>query len=116
MNLSLLSVMLAAAGSPPAADDQRAVLLKNMLLIFGMVAVVYLVMLRPQSKKAKEQANMLKTIKPGDKIITASGIVGTVVAVKDKTLSMRSADTKLEILKSAVTDITERGGETAGAE
>lgn len=115
MNLSLLNVVLAAA-SPPTTDDQRAVMLKNMLLIFGMIAVVYLVMLQPQSKKAKEQAAMLKTIKPGDKIITASGIIGTVVAVKDKTFSMRSADTKLEILKSAVTDITERGGETAAAE
>jgi preprotein translocase subunit YajC len=73
-------------------------------------------MIRPQSKKAKELAAKMNTLKPGDKIVTSSGIVGTVVAVKDRTVSMRSADTKLEVLKSAVSEITERAGESDKAE
>jgi preprotein translocase subunit YajC len=116
MNLTLLSTVLADAAPSGTTDDPRGALLKNVVLMVAMIAVAYLVLLRPQSKKAKEQAAMIKTVKAGDKIITVSGIVGTVVSVKDKTLSLRSADTKLEILKSAVSDITERSGETAGAE
>jgi preprotein translocase subunit YajC len=56
---------------------------------------------------------MRKNIKPGDKILTSGGIVGVVVGVKEKSLSIRSADAKLEILKSAVTDITERSSGAA---
>lgn len=64
-----------------------------------------------QSKKAKQHAAMLKTIKTGDKIMTSSGIVGIVVSVRDNTLTVRSADAKLEIVKSAVAEITERGSD-----
>ena len=82
----------------------------------GIFAIFYLLMIRPQSKKAKELAAKLNSLKPGDKVVTSSGIVGTVVAIKDRTLSLRSAETKLEVLKSAVADITERAGETSSAE
>lgn len=76
-----------------------------------MVFVFYFVFIRPQQKKAKEQERLLKGIKPGDKIVTSSGILGVVLSVKEKTVSIRSADTKLEILKSSVSQLTERAGE-----
>jgi preprotein translocase subunit YajC len=56
---------------------------------------------------------MLKLVKPGDKVITSGGMVGTVVSVKERTLAIRSAETKVEVLKSAITEITERAGEGA---
>jgi preprotein translocase subunit YajC len=56
---------------------------------------------------------LVERIKPGDKVLTASGIVGVVISVKEKTVSLRSADTKLEILKSAISEITEKAGEAA---
>ena len=76
-----------------------------------MVFVFYFVFIRPQQRKAKQHDTMMKAIRSGDKIVTSSGIVGIVVSVKDKTVAIRSADTKLEVLKSAVTEITERAGE-----
>jgi preprotein translocase subunit YajC len=119
MNLNFLGVMLAQApGAPgtPTAPNQTGQMLQ-MLLTMGCIFVVfYLLMIRPQSKKAKELAARMNTLKPGDKVVTSSGIVGTVVAIKDRTVSMRSADTKLEVLKSAVSEITERGGESGNAE
>ena len=54
-------------------------------------------------------------LKPGDRILTNSGIVGTVVTVKEKTLTLRSADTKLEVTKAAIAEITERSGEASAA-
>ncbi len=76
-----------------------------------LVVVFYFALIRPQQKKAKDHANLLKAIRPGDKIVTSSGIVAVVVTVKEKTLSIRSADAKLEITKSAVAEIVERGDE-----
>ena len=55
---------------------------------------------------------MLKNLKSGDKVVTAGGIVGIVITVKDKTVSLRSADAKMEITKSSVAEIIESSGTT----
>jgi len=117
INLKNLSAIL-AMGSPPSSDptkqaDPRAQMIQTVGMMVLMVVVFYFILLRPQQKRAKEQALLLKTVKAGDKILTSSGIVATVISVKEKTLSIRSGETKLEITKSAVAEITERAaGET----
>jgi preprotein translocase subunit YajC len=119
MNLNFLSPLLGQATNSPATtttQNPTGVILNQVLLFGGIFAIFYLLMIRPQSKKAKELAAKLNSLKPGDKVITSSGIIGTVVSIKDRTLSLRSAETKLEVLKSAVSEITERGGETSSAE
>lgn len=80
---------------------------------FALMAVVfYFILIRPQQKRAKEHENTLKTLRKGDKIVASGGIVATVISVSDKYASIRSGDSKFEILKSAVTEITERGGDS----
>lgn len=76
-----------------------------------LVVVFYFALIRPQQKKAKEHANLLKAIKPGDKIMTSGGVLAVVITVKEKSVMVRSADSKFEIAKTAVTDITERASE-----
>ena len=77
-----------------------------------MVVIVW-VMSGSQRKKAKQHADMLKNLKSGDKVVTSGGILGVVLTVKDKSVTVRSGDTKLELLKSAVSEITERAGASA---
>jgi len=76
-----------------------------------VLVVFYFVLIRPQQRKAKEHAMLLKAVRAGDRVITTSGIVGVVLSVKEKTLSIRSADSKFEITKSAIAEISERTGE-----
>ena len=84
------------------------------LVMFAIMGLMfYLVLIRPQQKRAKEHAKLMEALKAGDKIVTSSGIIGVVVAVKGNSVSLRSADTKLEVLKSAVTEVTERSGEVS---
>jgi preprotein translocase subunit YajC len=101
-----LSGLLAQA---PVVQDERAKMLQTFGLMAFMALAMYLLMFRPQQKKAREHANMLKTIKNGDKVVTSGGVLGVVVGLKEKSVSIRSADTKLEVLKSSVTEILERG-------
>ena len=108
MNLKVLNLlMLGQAGTVP---DPRG----QMIQMVGMFAIMgvmfYFMLIRPQSKKAKEHEELLKNLKPGDKVLTTSGILGVIVGVKDKSVTLRSADTKLEVTKSAVTEVTERAG------
>lgn len=84
-----------------------------MLPMLVLMVVMIGFMFFSQSKKAKQHAALLATLKPGDKVVTASGILGTVITVKDKIVTIRSADAKLELTKSAVAEITERGADKA---
>jgi len=98
--------------APPAQPGQEAPpVWVNMVPLALLVVVAYFALIRPQQKKAKEHATLLKAVRAGDKIVTSSGIVAVVVTVKEKSLTIRSADAKLEITKSAIAEITERSGE-----
>ena len=90
-------------------QDPRAGMAQTLGLMVFMGLAMYFLMFRPQQKKAREHANLLKTIKNGDRVVTTSGILGTIIGIKDKSVSLRSADTKLEVLKSSIAEVTERG-------
>ena len=51
-----------------------------MVLIFG---VFYMLLIRPQQKKAKEHRGMLEALRRGDRIITNGGIIGLITKVVD---------------------------------
>ena len=109
--------LILAADAPPGGQmqqDPRAGMLQLVGWMVIMVIVVW-VMSGSQRKKAKQHAELLKTLKSGDKVVTSGGILGVVITVKDKSVTVRSGDTKLELLKSAVSEITERAGATAAA-
>jgi preprotein translocase subunit YajC len=110
--MSLLTPhVLLALGPQPQPGQPPAPIWQSMVPLLLLVVVFYFALIRPQQKKQKEHAQLLKTVKAGDKIVTSGGIVAVVVTVKEKTLSVRSADAKFEITKSAVAEITERSGE-----
>lgn len=101
------------SGDPTKQPNPTGQLIQTVGMMALMVIIFYVVLLRPQQKRAKDQANLLKAVKPGDKILTSGGVVGVVLTVKESTVTIRSADTKLEITKSAITSITERSGESS---
>lgn len=119
MILSHSMYLLAAAPLhlAEATQPNPTAQMTQMVLMLGTMGVMfYFVLIRPQQKKAKEHEKLLDTIKMGDKIVTNSGIIGTVLAVKEKHVSIRSADSKLEVLKSAVGEVLERAGGAAAGE
>ncbi len=116
MNLSGLNAFLAMAGpaTPPGtAPDPKGQIVSTLGMFLIMGAMFYFVLIRPQQKKAKEHAELLRSVRPGDKVLTSSGIVGVVLTVKERTITVRSGDSKLEIAKSGIAEITERGGEAS---
>jgi preprotein translocase subunit YajC len=85
-------------GSPPNP-------LMSFLPMILLVVVFYFILIRPQQQRAKQQRKLLESLKSGDEVVTAAGIVGTVITVKDKTVTLRSGDAKFELTKSSVTEI-----------
>ena len=102
--------------SEPRAQHRRHHSPLGLIVPLGlMLVILYFMMIRPQSQQRKRQAQLMASLKAGDKVVTASGIVGVVITVKDKTVSIRSADAKMEVTKSSVVEILERGGEEKSA-
>jgi preprotein translocase subunit YajC len=115
MSLNSMTVFLAMGAPPGQSGGSSAPFWVQLGPFILMMVIFYVILIRPQQKKARQHEELLKTLKPGDKVVTSGGIVGVVVSVKEKTISLRSAETKLEVLKSAVSDVTERAGETSAA-
>ena len=74
-----------------------------MLLIFG---VFYLLLIRPQQKKQRQLQATIAELKTGDKVVTTGGVIGVIIAVRDTSFLIRSADKSiLEIARSAVAGV-----------
>jgi len=109
MGYNLLNLLAMAAPQAGQAPNEKAQLLQMLGMMAFFILFMWLFLFRPQQKKAKEHAAMLKTIKAGDRIVTNAGIVAIVISVKDKTLAIRSGDSKLEVTQASVADIIEKG-------
>jgi preprotein translocase subunit YajC len=74
--------------------------------IFVMVAVFYLLLIRPQSKQRKERENMLSALKKGDRVVTQGGFVVTVVSVNGDLLDVKLNDeTKAKLKRSGILEV-----------
>jgi len=76
----------------------------TMFLVF---LVLYFLILRPQAKRQRERDSMLKRATKGDRILSTSGIYGTIVGTRgDDVLVVKIADnTRVEMSRAAVGSI-----------
>ena len=78
-----------------------------MALMFGFL---FLFVIRPQMKQAKEQRKMIEALQKGDEVITAGGIVGKVSKVGDSFVSIEIAtDTIVQVQKHTVQTLLPKG-------
>jgi preprotein translocase subunit YajC len=107
MQLNSFPEILAQAAPAQAPQGLQGIMNSPipMMVLFGVI--FYFILIRPQQKRAKEQKLLIEALKSGDKVVTAAGIIGEVITVKDKTVSLRSGDAKFEVTKESVVAITE---------
>ena len=68
-----------------------------------MVVIFYFLLIRPQRKRQQNQAKLASDLKPGDKIITWSGIYGEVTSLDEETVVIRvESGTTIRIARMAV--------------
>jgi preprotein translocase subunit YajC len=95
-----------AAGGAPAGGFS----LIGMAPIAVMVVAFYFLLIRPQSKRAKEQRDMLSKIAVGDEIATTGGILGKVTEVGDQFLSVEiSSGVNIKLQKFQVAQVLPKG-------
>ena len=101
MNILNSILLMGGAGGGAAAKDGGGM---GQLIIIPLILVVfYFFMIRPQTKKAKEQKDFRESIEKGSKIVTIGGIHARILEVKETTFVIEAGNgIKLEIEKSAV--------------
>ena len=75
-----------------------------LILIF---AIRYLLLIRPQQKKAKEHQAMVEALRRGDQVVTAGGLLGKVTKVKDETeVEVEiSSGVNVRVVRSTITQV-----------
>ena len=76
-----------AAGEEMVANPMVA-LLTTMLPMVLIFVVFWFFLIRPQRKKDKQVKEMLNNLKAGDRVCTIGGIYGTIVGIKDDTVTL----------------------------
>ena len=79
-----------------------------MMVVF--VAIFYFIIIRPQTKQAKEHKAMLEALSKGDEIVTNGGIVGRINKIGDNFMAIEIAtDLEIKVQKHAVTAVLPKG-------
>jgi preprotein translocase subunit YajC len=88
------------------------IFLIQMLAIF---AIFWFLIIRPQRQQQKRHEEMLKALKKGDEIVTAGGVVGEVLHIKDDRVTIRSGESRLVIERERVAKVVAAKAEGAPA-
>ena len=83
-------------------------------LMVIMFAVMYFLIIRPQKQKEKKRLEMITNVRKQDRIVTAGGVHGVVVTVKENDVIIRvdaAKDVKIKVDKSAITSVSVPKGE-----
>jgi preprotein translocase subunit YajC len=95
-----MDFLMAKAGNP---------MMQFLPLMIIMFAVMYFLIIRPQKQKEKKRKEMIANVRKQDRIVTAGGVHGVVVSVKENEVIVRiddAKDVKIKIDKSALTSVS----------
>lgn len=82
----------------------------SLLYIVGLFALLYLLLIRPQQVRQKRHHEMIRGLRADDQVVTAGGIYGTIVKIKEDTVILRIADNvRIEVMKQAIAQVAKRG-------
>lgn len=91
---------------PTSIGSSGGAIFSSLMPIFLIFIVFYFLLIRPQSKKQKEHQKMLDSLKKGDRIITSSGIYGTIQDLQGNNVKLKIAENvNIQILKSAISAV-----------
>ncbi len=87
----------------PIAQQGNPPLLVQFFPFIFLFVVLYFLIIRPQQKKQKEHQAFISGLEKNQEVVTSGGIHGTIVQVKEKTVTLRvSENTRIDVDKSSI--------------
>lgn len=85
-----MDFFISAAYAQDAAAEPS--IMFNLIFIGGMFVLFYLILWRPQSKRAKEHKDLVGALAKGDEVLTSGGVLGKVTKVTDDYVTLQVAE------------------------
>ena len=112
MNVAHAADLAFAGAFPPGGTGGSNALLTQVVFFAAIFAIFYFLLIRPQQRQKRDRELMLAKVKKGDRVVTSSGMHGTVAGLTEHTVTLRVADqVRLEFDRSAIGRIMEGQGE-----
>jgi preprotein translocase subunit YajC len=106
-----MKILFALLDAAPAGAGNAAGGGSGLIMIILLFVVMWLLMIRPQNKKAKEEAKMREQLKKGDRVLFSGGIYGKVHSVDTTTVEVEVANgVILTVEKSFIQSVTTDNG------
>ncbi|KFL90193.1 Preprotein translocase subunit YajC [Acetobacter malorum] len=100
--------LIPAAYAQSAGGGGAGSSLMSFLPFIGVFVIMYFLMIRPQQQKQKQLQNELKSLRRGDRIVTAGGIIGIVQKSRDDSQEIEveiAPNVRVMVLRSTVTTV-----------
>ena len=115
MNVLVPDAAWAMAPGPAGGGGGGSQLMPTLVMFAAMFAIFYFLMIRPQQRQKSERERMLRAVKRGDRVVTTSGLFGTVTNLSDTTVTLRVADqVKLDFERGSIARVVEAQSEKDG--
>ncbi len=103
-------MLISEAYAQAAGSGQGEAGWANLILLIGIFVIFWLLLIRPQAKRAKEHKQMIETLQRGDEVITNGGILGLVLNVSESYVVVEIAPShEVIVLKSSVQTLLPKG-------
>lgn len=108
--IALLLVCFSSFAYADAATAQGPGVISNIIMVAGFLFIFYFMLIRPQSKRAKEHQNLISSINKDDEVITSGGLLGKVLRVTDQFIVIAIAEgIEVKVQKQAITASIPKG-------
>jgi preprotein translocase subunit YajC len=74
----------------------------TLFMMAGFIAIFYFLFIRPQRRQQQQHQAMVQALEKGDEVVTAGGIIGTVVHLKEDRVTIKSGETRVEVERSKI--------------
>jgi len=107
-SLSQLFIPTASAATPAASAQGGGS--SFFIMTAALIFMMYFMIWRPQSRRAREQRELINALSKGDEVITSGGMLGTITKVMDGYIRLAPADgVEVVMQKSAIASLLPKG-------
>lgn len=100
--INLIAFAQEPQGAAPAGGGAFFISLLPFLLI---IVLFYVLLILPQQRRQKKHRTMLEALRKGDRVVTSSGILGTVANISKEIITLQVADNvKIRVLRDSISE------------
>lgn len=105
-----MSFFISDAAAAAAPATQQSDPMTSLLFFGGLILIFYFILIRPQSKRAKEHRELVSQLSKGDEVVTNGGILGKITDVSEQYITVEIAENvQMKFQRAAVSTVLPKG-------